>query len=146
IKDHCKPRIKGSFGWTVCKTVLPGNWTSFCTISMIPYGNSSELIFNTVHVKDAGFYVCRVNNSSTFEFSQWSQLDVCDVTEVPESFQGSVDGVSESKLQICVEPRSQKLMPGSTLVLQCVAIGSPMPHYQWFKNESPLIHETKKHY
>ncbi|XP_031221769.1 mucosa-associated lymphoid tissue lymphoma translocation protein 1 isoform X2 [Mastomys coucha] len=112
----------------------------------IPYGNSSELIFNTVHVKDAGFYVCRVNNSSTFEFSQWSQLDVCDVAEVTDSFQGSVDGISESKLQICVEPRSQRLMPGSMLFLQCVAIGSPMPHYQWFKDESPLTHETKKHY
>ncbi|XP_037053072.1 mucosa-associated lymphoid tissue lymphoma translocation protein 1 isoform X4 [Peromyscus leucopus] len=112
----------------------------------IPYGNSSELIFNTVHVKDAGFYVCRVNNSSTFEFSQWSQLDVCDVAEVTESFQGSVDGISESKLQICVEPRSQKLVPGSRLVLQCIAIGSPMPHYQWFKDESPLTHETKKLY
>ncbi|XP_034374103.1 mucosa-associated lymphoid tissue lymphoma translocation protein 1 isoform X2 [Arvicanthis niloticus] len=112
----------------------------------IPYGNSSELIFNTVHVKDAGFYVCRVNNSSTFEFSQWSQLDVCDVAEVSDSFQGSVDGISESKLQICVEPKSQRLMPGSTLLLQCVAIGSPLPHYQWFKDESPLTHETKKHY
>uniref|UniRef100_A0A8C7BGS1 Paracaspase n=1 Tax=Neovison vison TaxID=452646 RepID=A0A8C7BGS1_NEOVI len=112
----------------------------------IPNGNASELIFNTVHVKDAGFYVCRVNNNFTFEFSQWSQLDVCDITEVTGSFQGSVDGVSESRLQICVEPRSQKLMPGSTLVLQCVAVGSPIPHYQWFKNESPLIHETKKLY
>nr|XP_019584840.1 PREDICTED: mucosa-associated lymphoid tissue lymphoma translocation protein 1 isoform X2 [Rhinolophus sinicus] len=112
----------------------------------IPNGNASELIFNTVHVKDAGFYVCRVNNNFTFEFSQWSQLDVCDVTEIAESFQGSLDCVSETKLQICVEPRSQKLMPGSTLVLQCVAVGSPIPHYQWFKNESPLIHETKKLY
>ncbi|XP_032943332.1 mucosa-associated lymphoid tissue lymphoma translocation protein 1 isoform X2 [Rhinolophus ferrumequinum] len=112
----------------------------------IPNGNASELIFNTVHVKDAGFYVCRVNNNFTFEFSQWSQLDVCDVTEIADSFQGSLDCVSETKLQICVEPRSQKLLPGSTLVLQCVAVGSPIPHYQWFRNESPLIHETKKLY
>ncbi|XP_037007850.2 mucosa-associated lymphoid tissue lymphoma translocation protein 1 isoform X2 [Artibeus jamaicensis] len=112
----------------------------------IPNGNASELIFNTVHVKDAGFYVCRVNNNCTFEFSQWSQLDVCDITELRESFQGSLDAISESRLQICVEPRSQKLLPGSTLVLQCVAVGSPIPQYQWFRNESLLAHETKKMY
>ncbi|XP_037661623.1 mucosa-associated lymphoid tissue lymphoma translocation protein 1 isoform X2 [Choloepus didactylus] len=112
----------------------------------IPYGNSSELVFNTVHVKDAGFYVCRVNNNFTFEFSQWSQLDVCDVTDITESSRKSLDAVSDSKLQICVEPSSQKLMLGSTLVLQCVAVGSPIPHYQWFKNESPLAYETKRLY
>ncbi|XP_042636179.1 mucosa-associated lymphoid tissue lymphoma translocation protein 1 [Orycteropus afer afer] len=112
----------------------------------IPCGNSPELVFNAVHVKDSGFYVCRVNNNCTFEFSQWSQLDVCDVTEGTESSWRSVDGICESKLQICVEPTSQRLRLGKTLVLQCVAIGSPIPHYQWFRNELPLIHETKKLY
>ncbi|MBZ3890828.1 Mucosa-associated lymphoid tissue lymphoma translocation protein 1-like protein [Sciurus carolinensis] len=62
----------------------------------IPYGNASELIFNTVHVKDAGFYVCRVNNNLTFEFSQWSQLDVCDVTEVTENFRNELNDLGHS--------------------------------------------------
>ncbi|XP_006837588.1 PREDICTED: mucosa-associated lymphoid tissue lymphoma translocation protein 1 isoform X2 [Chrysochloris asiatica] len=112
----------------------------------IPYGNCPELIFKTVHVKDSGFYVCRVNNTSTFEFSQWSQLEVCDVTEITENSRRSLDCVTESKLQICVEPTSQRLRPGRTLVLQCIAVGSPIPHYQWFRNELPLAHETKKLY
>ncbi|XP_049756510.1 mucosa-associated lymphoid tissue lymphoma translocation protein 1 isoform X2 [Elephas maximus indicus] len=112
----------------------------------IPYGNAPELVFNTVHVKDSGFYVCRVNNNCTFEFSQWSQLEVCDVTEITENSQRSGDGVSESKLQICVEPTSQRLRPGKTLILQCIAVGSPIPHYQWFRNDSLLTQETKKLY
>ncbi|XP_030781713.1 mucosa-associated lymphoid tissue lymphoma translocation protein 1 isoform X6 [Rhinopithecus roxellana] len=168
INPESKAVLAGQFVKLCCRATghpfVQYQW--FKMNKEIPNGNTSELIFNAVHVKDAGFYVCRVNNNFTFEFSQWSQLDVCDV---PESFQsscdssslslrsswdyghvlshpGSVDDVSESKLQICVEPTSQKLMPGSTLVLQCVAVGSPIPHYQWFKNELPLTHETKKLY
>ncbi|XP_075388797.1 mucosa-associated lymphoid tissue lymphoma translocation protein 1 isoform X1 [Tenrec ecaudatus] len=110
----------------------------------IPHGNAPELTFNNAHVKDSGFYVCRVNNNCTFEFSQWSQLDVCDVAEVTGNSRRSLDGVSEAKLQICVEPASQRLRPGRTLVLECVAVGSPIPRYQWFRNELPLAHETKK--
>lgn len=34
-QNHCKPRIQGSLGWRVCKTVLPGNWTSFRTVSVV---------------------------------------------------------------------------------------------------------------
>ncbi|XP_038599807.1 mucosa-associated lymphoid tissue lymphoma translocation protein 1 isoform X2 [Tachyglossus aculeatus] len=109
----------------------------------IPHGNSSELIFNPIQVNDAGFYVCRVNNDTTFEFSQWAQLDVC---ELMESSYGNLGGFSESKLQICIEPKPQKLIPGDTLLLHCVAVGSPIPHYQWFRNGFPITDETKKLY
>ncbi|XP_031801769.1 mucosa-associated lymphoid tissue lymphoma translocation protein 1 isoform X1 [Sarcophilus harrisii] len=109
----------------------------------IPHGNSPELIFHPVLAKDSGFYVCRVNNNSAFEFSQWAQLDVCEVSE--DSYR-SLDGSSETKLQICIEPTPQRLKLGNTLVLQCVAIGSPIPHYQWFRNGFPITHGTKKLY
>uniref|UniRef100_A0A2K6GXQ6 MALT1 paracaspase n=1 Tax=Propithecus coquereli TaxID=379532 RepID=A0A2K6GXQ6_PROCO len=78
----------------------------------IPYGNTSELIFNTVHVKDAGFYVCRVNNNFTFEFSKWSQLDVCDVTDVTESFRGNF----QNSLTIL----HNHLHPGKTSIPGCL--------------------------
>ncbi|XP_020850545.1 mucosa-associated lymphoid tissue lymphoma translocation protein 1 isoform X3 [Phascolarctos cinereus] len=142
----------------VSKAILAGQYVKLCCRATghpfvqyqwfkmkkeIPHGNSPELIFNPVLVKDSGFYVCRVNNNSAFEFSQWAQLDVC---EVSEGSCKSLDGSSETKLQICIEPKPQKLRPGSTLVLQCVAIGSPIPHYQWFRNGFPITHETKKLY
>ncbi|ETE57292.1 hypothetical protein L345_16995, partial [Ophiophagus hannah] len=44
----------------------------------VPNGNSPELIFNQVTAEDAGLYICRVNSDSSYEFSQWAQLDVCD--------------------------------------------------------------------
>ncbi|XP_013366497.1 PREDICTED: mucosa-associated lymphoid tissue lymphoma translocation protein 1 [Chinchilla lanigera] len=148
INPESKAVLAGQFVKLCCRATghpfVQYQW--FKMNKEIPYGNASELVFNTVSVKDAGFYVCRVNNNSTFEFSQWSQLDVCEVAELTETFRKNGDDISESKLQICVEPKSQKLMPGTTLVLQCVAIGTPIPQYQWFKNESPLTHETKKVY
>uniref|UniRef100_A0A674HVP6 MALT1 paracaspase n=1 Tax=Terrapene triunguis TaxID=2587831 RepID=A0A674HVP6_9SAUR len=48
----------------------------------VPHGNSPELIFNPVSVNDSGFYICRVNSDSSFVFSRWAQLDVCDLQGV----------------------------------------------------------------
>uniref|UniRef100_H0XDP6 MALT1 paracaspase n=1 Tax=Otolemur garnettii TaxID=30611 RepID=H0XDP6_OTOGA len=89
----------------------------------IPYGNTSELIFNSVHIKDAGFYVCRVNNNFTFEFSQWSQLDVCDVTDVQKA-----SGVSNKKKISKIVPKAH-ICTSSNIVSTAVKV-DPIPHYE----------------
>lgn len=36
-------------------------------------------MLSPVQLKDAGFYICRVNCGDSFEFSHWVQVDVLDV-------------------------------------------------------------------
>lgn len=45
----------------------------------VPNSLSPDLVISPVHLKDAGFYICRVNCGDAFEFSQWAQVDVLDV-------------------------------------------------------------------
>ncbi|XP_043922096.1 mucosa-associated lymphoid tissue lymphoma translocation protein 1 [Protopterus annectens] len=101
----------------------------------VPNGNYSELVFNPVQTEDAGFYICRVNNASQFEFSQWAQLEVCNISASISDYRL---GLPENKLQICIQPQSQKLIVGDKLVLECGAVGKPIPQYQWLRNGDPL--------
>ncbi len=41
--------------------------------------SSQDLVFSPVRLKDAGFYICRVNCGNAYEFSHWAQVDVLDV-------------------------------------------------------------------
>lgn len=56
-------------------------WVSHITNATLQVYNSSspDLVFSPVQLKDAGFYICRVNCGSTYEFSHWAQVDVLDV-------------------------------------------------------------------
>ncbi|XP_064900610.1 mucosa-associated lymphoid tissue lymphoma translocation protein 1 isoform X8 [Columba livia] len=109
----------------------------------IPHGTSPELVLNPVNVNDSGFYICRVNSESSFVFSRWARLEVCDVQGA--SHEGFI-GLPENKLHICIQPQLQNLTVGDALVLECGAVGNPIPHYQWFRNGFPLANGSKNIY
>ncbi|XP_068280445.1 mucosa-associated lymphoid tissue lymphoma translocation protein 1 isoform X7 [Nyctibius grandis] len=109
----------------------------------VPHGNSPELVLNPVNVNDSGFYICRVNSESSFVFSRWARLEVCDLQGTSH---GSLISLPENKLRICVQPQPQNLTVGDALVLECGAVGSPIPHYQWFRNGFPLANGSKNVY
>uniref|UniRef100_A0A670ZSF7 MALT1 paracaspase n=1 Tax=Pseudonaja textilis TaxID=8673 RepID=A0A670ZSF7_PSETE len=120
--------------WATGYPLLYYQW--FKEKKMVPNGNSPELIFSQVTAEDAGLYICRVNSDSSYEFSQWAQLDVCDS-------QRDSDGGLETFYMI---EMSQNLTVGQTLILQCEATGDPPPQYQWCKEEFPLPNGEEKAY
>eukprot|EP00076_Gallus_gallus_P035158 XP_025000696.1 mucosa-associated lymphoid tissue lymphoma translocation protein 1 isoform X5 [Gallus gallus] len=109
----------------------------------VPHGNSPELVLNPVKVNDAGFYICRVNSESSFTFSRWARLEVCDLQDTAH---GSLISLPEKKLCICIQPQPQNLTVGDALVLECGAVGNPIPQYQWFRNGFPLANGNKNVY
>ncbi|XP_072272642.1 mucosa-associated lymphoid tissue lymphoma translocation protein 1 isoform X2 [Pyxicephalus adspersus] len=113
------------------------NYQWFKMDKEVPYGNSSELAFNLVDVNDAGLYICRVNNSHSFHYSTWAQLDVIESNL-------ACHGLSDDKLQICNQPQPQKLLVGSRLLLECGAVGKPLPRYQWFRNGVSVTGATNR--
>lgn len=56
-------------------------WSVWFTLlqPQVPNSLSPDLVISPVHLKDAGFYICRVNCGDSFEFSQWAQVDVLNV-------------------------------------------------------------------
>ncbi|XP_010217064.1 PREDICTED: mucosa-associated lymphoid tissue lymphoma translocation protein 1 [Tinamus guttatus] len=109
----------------------------------VPHGNSPELVLSPVQVSDSGFYICRVNSDSSFAFSRWARLEVCDPRDASH---GNLIGLPEKQLRICIEPQPQNLSVGDALVLECGAVGNPIPHYQWFRNGFPLADGSKNVY
>uniref|UniRef100_A0A8C4I4Z4 MALT paracaspase 1 n=1 Tax=Dicentrarchus labrax TaxID=13489 RepID=A0A8C4I4Z4_DICLA len=112
----------------------PVQYQWFKTKEEVPNSFSPDLVISPVHLKDAGFYICRVNCGDTFEFSQWAQVDVLNVSY------HSLEG----RLRLVIQPQSQRIHVGENLQLECGAVGRPIPRYQWHRNGVPIPNATKR--
>ncbi|XP_061881066.1 mucosa-associated lymphoid tissue lymphoma translocation protein 1 isoform X2 [Entelurus aequoreus] len=115
----------------------PVQYQWFKSKEEVPNGSAPDLVIAPVDVKDSGFYVCRVNCGDSFEFSQWAQVDVLDVS-VP------CGQSSEGRLKVAIQPQSQMLHAGQTLQLECGAVGRPIPRYQWHRNGVPVANAKRR--
>ncbi|TMS03736.1 Mucosa-associated lymphoid tissue lymphoma translocation protein 1 [Larimichthys crocea] len=118
----------------------PVQYQWFKTKEEVPNGNSPDLVISPVHLKDAGFYICRVNCGETSEFSQWAQVDVMNVAMSYGQSYHSLEG----RLKLVIQPQSQRLHVGENLQLDCGAVGRPIPRYQWHRNGVPIPNATKR--
>uniref|UniRef100_H3DDQ7 MALT1 paracaspase n=1 Tax=Tetraodon nigroviridis TaxID=99883 RepID=H3DDQ7_TETNG len=106
----------------------------------VPNSISPDLMISPVSLKDAGFYICRVNCGDAFEFSQWAQVDVMSA----DASCGIVPQSPEGRLRLVIQPRPQRLSVGENLQLECGAVGRPIPRYQWHRNGVPVPNATKR--
>uniref|UniRef100_A0A8C5LSF9 MALT1 paracaspase n=1 Tax=Leptobrachium leishanense TaxID=445787 RepID=A0A8C5LSF9_9ANUR len=113
------------------------NYQWFKMNKEVPHGNTSEIVFNPVQVQDSGHYICRINNDHSFDFSDWVQLDV-------QESNLTCHGIPDNKLHIHTQPQAQRLLLSDRLVLECTAIGKPLPCYQWYRNGLALKDETNR--
>uniref|UniRef100_A0A8B9J3F3 Ig-like domain-containing protein n=1 Tax=Amazona collaria TaxID=241587 RepID=A0A8B9J3F3_9PSIT len=102
----------------------------FCGRQEVPGATAPELVMDTAARRGRSeWFICRVNCGDTFTFSQW---DInCHVAPQLWTFWGY-------GLQILQHPQPCRLAEGDSLVLECRAIGTPPPQYQWFRNRRPL--------
>ncbi|XP_072243597.1 mucosa-associated lymphoid tissue lymphoma translocation protein 1 [Leuresthes tenuis] len=118
----------------------PVQYQWFKSREEVQNSSSPDLVISPVHLKDAGFYICRVNSGDACEFSQWAQVDVLNVGVSPGQSYHSLDG----RLKLVIHPQSQRLHVGEILQLECGAVGRPIPRYQWHRNGVPIPNFTKR--
>ncbi|KAM9858106.1 mucosa-associated lymphoid tissue lymphoma translocation protein 1 isoform 2-T2 [Aulostomus maculatus] len=106
----------------------------------VPGSVSPDLVISPVQLKDAGFYICRVNCGNFFEFSHWAQVDVLNVTMLHGQSYQSLEG----RLKLVIQPQPRWLYVGETLQIECGAVGRPIPHYQWHRNGVPIACATRR--
>ncbi|XP_030365463.1 mucosa-associated lymphoid tissue lymphoma translocation protein 1-like [Strigops habroptila] len=121
-----------------CRATGPPGLTYqwFCGRQEVPGATAPELVVDTAAPWGRSeWFICRVNCGATFTFSQWAHVRV-ERSSSPSATDGYCPTMSG--LQILQHPQPCRLAEGDTLVLECRAIGSPPPQYQWFRNQCPV--------
>lgn len=88
-----------------------------------------------------GLTALQANKTSTLTDGKVSFLSL-----FPLFFEGSLISLPDKKICICIQPQPQNLTVGDALVLECRAVGNPIPQYQWFRNGFPLANGSKNVY
>ncbi|NWS46598.1 MALT1 protein, partial [Probosciger aterrimus] len=118
-------------------TGTPGlTYQWFCGRQEVPGATAPELVMDMAALQGRSeWFICRVNCGDAFTFSQWVHVWV-ERSSSPGA--GNSYCPTVSGLQILQYPQPCCLAEGDSLALECRAIGTPLPQYQWFRNQRPL--------
>lgn len=94
---------------------------------------SNVFKIRSLNDNNAGYYICRVSNASSYVFTNWALIDV--VTEPSRS--------SETAPLVTYHPRSVSCNVGEEVRLVCEAIGNPEPDFQWYFHEEKIAKATE---
>ncbi|CAL4093927.1 unnamed protein product, partial [Meganyctiphanes norvegica] len=79
------------------------------------------LSWTSVGKEDEGWYRCTARNNAGTKHSPWVYLNVLAKTHISEY------------------PGGYSINYGTQLLMQCVALGDPLPEIQWFRNGEPVL-------
>ncbi|XP_053491106.1 MALT paracaspase 2 [Ictalurus furcatus] len=131
---------KGSAVTLSCRAVGPPglSYQWFRRGDEVPGGSAPELILNPAQ---EGPYTCRVNAGEKYVFSEWAHIRLLRSVD-----SGSDVSFPQSGNELCItqQPKAQVLSEGDTLHLECVAQSNPLPQFQWYHNQQPLLKAIKQ--
>ncbi|XP_023191867.1 receptor-type tyrosine-protein phosphatase S-like isoform X1 [Xiphophorus maculatus] len=86
---------------------------------------------------DQGKYECVANNSQGVRYSSPANLYVRELRE------GASDTLRRVPPRFSISPNNHEIMPGGSVNITCVAVGSPMPYVKWMLGTEDLTPEDE---
>ncbi|XP_041848312.1 receptor-type tyrosine-protein phosphatase S-like isoform X2 [Melanotaenia boesemani] len=86
---------------------------------------------------DQGKYECVATNSQGVRYSSPANLYVRELRE------GATDTLRRVPPRFSISPSNHEIMPGGSVNITCVAVGSPMPYVKWMLGSEDLTPEDE---